>query len=152
MSSERVSVLESAYVKQQRPYSENELKYLRENLYKKINIGTIKAYHSKCQHFYFVKNNSRKEKEIKEKNNSENVGNCSVCWKINKTEKRLKNNAYDLVDSYCNGFYNNPENYNYNLLDLENGFYTWLYLENNERNERTERTERNGKNELNLTE
>ena len=112
MSNEKLSILESKYVPQQRPYSENELKYLRENLYRKVNIGTIKAYHSKCQHFYFVKNNSRKEKEIKEKNTSENVGNCSVCWKINKTDKRLKKSAYELVDTYCEIFYNDPEIYN----------------------------------------
>ena len=134
MSNEKLSILESAYIKQERPYSENELKYLRQNLYKKVNLGTIKSYPSKCEHFYFVKNNSRKEKEIKEKNSTENIGNCSVCWKINKTEKRLRKNAYELVNEYCNSFYNDNEEYTYNLLDLENSFYTWLYLEGYEKN------------------
>lgn len=138
MSNEKLSILESKYIQQQRPYSENELKYLRHNLYKKINIGNIRAYHSKCNHFYFVKNNSRKEKEIKEKNTSENVGNCSVCWKINKTEKRLKKNAYDLVNVYCDLFYDDSQHYNYNLLDLENSFYTWLYLEGYEKPKKNE--------------
>ena len=134
MSNEKLSILESPYIKQERPYSENELKYLRQNLYKKVNLGSIISYHSKCKHFYFVKNNSRKEKEIKEKNSTENIGNCSVCWKINKTEKRLRKNAYELVNEYCNLFYDDNEEYTYNLLDLENSFYIWLYLEGYEKN------------------
>lgn len=123
------SFLETPYVEQSRPYSQNELKFLRENLYKTLNIGTIKTGHSKCSHFYFVKKNSRKEKEIKETDRTENVGNCSVCWKINKTPNNLRNKAYDLVDAYCRTFYNDNENYNYNLLDLETIFYKWLYFE-----------------------
>ena len=123
--------METDYIPQKRPYSQNELKFLRENLYKSMNIGNIKTSHSKCYHFYFVKKNSRKEKEIKETNSNENIGNCSVCWKINKTPRNLRDRAYDLVDSYCRTFYDENYNYNYNLLDLETIFYKWLYFEGN---------------------
>jgi hypothetical protein len=125
------SILETEYVPPKRPYSQNELKFLRENLYKSMNIGNIKTSHTKCYHFYFVKKNSRKEKEIKETNNNENIGNCSVCWKINKTPRNLRDRAYDLVDSYCRTFYDENYNYNYDLLDLETIFYKWLYFEGN---------------------
>ena len=124
-----LSLLESEFIDQRRPYSQNELKYLRNNLYKTVNLGTNRIYHEKCKHFYNVKINSRKEKEIQEKNDHENVGNCSVCWKISKTPKYLKPKALDLINAYCNQFYEEPKFYNYNLLDLENVFYKWLYLE-----------------------
>ena len=130
------SVLETEYVPQKRPYSQNELKFLRENLYKSLNIGNIKTTHSKCCHFYFVKKNSRKEKEIKEINNTENIGNCSVCWKINKTPRNLRDRAHDLVDSYCRTFYDENYIYNYDLLDLETIFYKWLYLDRDTKNKR----------------
>ena len=123
------SFLETEYIQPKRPYSENELKFLRENLYKNLNIGNIKTSHSKCKHFYFVKKNSRKEKEIKEKDKTIDIGNCSICWKINKTPRNLQDRAYDLSDSYCRMFYDDNYKYNYDLLDLETIFYKWLYCD-----------------------
>lgn len=130
-----VSILESEFIKQSRPYSQNELKFMRNSLYKNINLGNNRIYHTKCNHFYYAKKNSRKEKEIKEKNRTENIGNCSVCWKISKTPKHLKNNANETVNYYCNSFYNEPDYYSYNLFDLENVFYRWLYQENYSKND-----------------
>lgn len=124
------SILDSEYVPANRPYSQNELKYLQENLYKSIRLGNAKTFHTKCGHFYLVKENSRKEKEIKEKNSSEDIGNCSVCWKLHKTSDYLKDKAYDMVDAYCRRFYEEPEKLTYDLLDLETVFYKWLYFEN----------------------
>ena len=68
------SVLESEYIQQTRPYSQNELKYLRENLYRNLRLSDKISRHSKCQHFYYVRENSRKEKEMVEKNRCENIG------------------------------------------------------------------------------
>jgi hypothetical protein len=127
-----ISILEADYVEPNRPISVKELTTTRDSLYKYLKLSETKSLHDKCRHFYYVKENGRKEKEIKEKNTNENVGNCSVCWKLSKTPKRLKDRAYDLVDDYSNQFYNEPEVYNYNLLDLERTFYKWLYQENYE--------------------
>lgn len=124
------SILDSEYIVPTRPYSQNELKYLEENLYKNIRLGDSKTFHSKCGHFYYVKENSRKEKEIKEKNITEDIGNCSVCWKLHKTPDYLKDKAYDMVESYCKSFYTYPEKLTYSLIDLEIVFYKWLYFEN----------------------
>jgi hypothetical protein len=129
------SILESEYIEQSRPYSQNELKYLRENLYKNLRLGKQIAVHSKCRHFYYVKENSRKEKEILEKNTTENVGNCSVCWKLNKTSEHLKDKAWSLVETYSDTFYKEPKNYIYDLLDLETIFYKWLYYDSDKYNE-----------------
>jgi hypothetical protein len=121
------SVLESEYVEQTRPYSQNELDDMRNNLYRQLRLGKEKAYHTKCKHFYVVKENGKKEKEIKENNGD--IGNCSVCWKLSKTHNKLKDKAYDLVDIYTLEFYNEPERTTYYLNDIENVFYKWLYLE-----------------------
>ena len=123
----KISILETEYIKPTRPYSYNELYDRQKKLYKYLKLSNIKAEHKKCKHFYFVKENGRKEKDIKEQN-SPDIGNCSCCWKLNKTPKYLKNKAYDIVDLYCNRFYDNPE-ITYSLLDLETVFYKWLYTE-----------------------
>ena len=110
---------------------------MRNGLYKNINLGNNRICHTKCNHFYYVKKNSRKEKELKEKNRNENIGNCSVCWKLSKTPKYLKDNANEMVRYYCKSFYDDNENYSYDLFDLENVFYRWLYQENFNKNEKT---------------
>jgi hypothetical protein len=123
------SVLQSEYIEPIRPYSQNELNDLRFSLFKKIRLGKEKAYHKKCGHFYYVKENSKKEKEIKE--NSDNIGNCSVCWSLSKTQNNLKDKAYDLVGIYTKEFYSDPVNMTYDLYDLEDVFYRWLYSNTN---------------------
>jgi hypothetical protein len=121
------SVLESKYVEQTRPYSQNELNDMRTGLYRNFKLGKIKAYHDKCGHFYVVKENGKKEKELKE--NPDNVGNCSVCWKLSKTPTELKYSANDMVANYVKCFYYEPSRYTYDLNDLEYIFYQWLYVE-----------------------
>jgi hypothetical protein len=120
------SILETEYKKAERPYSQNELKYTRELLHKKLRLSKIRAEHEQCGHYYHVLKNSRKEKEISE-NGCKDHGNCSVCWKLNKTKsKKLLEIANILVYHYCSTFYETPE-LTYNNADLENAFYSWLY-------------------------
>ena len=121
------SILDSDYIEQQRPYSQDEIKDMRNRLYRDFRLGKEKAHHEKCRHFYFVKKNGKKEKEIQ--NKSENIGNCSVCWKISKTSKDYKNKAHDLVNAYCFEFYEDPAHISYSLFDIENIFYKWLYTD-----------------------
>jgi hypothetical protein len=75
-----------------------------------------------------VKDNGKKEKDIIEKN-SPDCGNCSVCWKINKTPKFLKNKAHNLINEYNKIFYTEPTRLTYEILDLEHAFYKWLCIE-----------------------
>ena len=64
------SILETPYVKPERPYSQNELKYNRDRLYRNLRLSSIRAEHDECKHFYLVRKNGRKEKEIIEKNSN----------------------------------------------------------------------------------
>ena len=121
------SVLNSDYIKPSRPYSNSELKDMKENFMKKLNLSNVRAFHKDCGHFYYVKENGRKEKELNE--NVNNVGNCSCCWKLNKTPKDLIEKAEDLVRIYCQNFYDCSFPLTYDLIDLEICFYKWLYMD-----------------------
>ena len=120
------SVLESDYIKPTRPYSSNELSDMRNNFFKKINLSNVIASHKNCKHFYYVKENGRKEKELNENNN---VGNCSCCWKLSKTPNDLFQKAEELVNIYSTKFKEYPSTLNYDLLDVEICFYKWLYVD-----------------------
>ena len=128
------SILETDYIEPTRPYSLKELDHLRNIMFNSLRLSKHKIYHTKCQHSYYIKKNSRKEKEImgnkEDKINLTNVGNCSVCWKLYKTQEYLKQKAYDMIYYYKKNFTEEPEKINYTLLDLETVFYKWLYIEN----------------------
>ena len=72
--------------------------------------------------------NGRKEKEINEAK-SNDIGNCSVCWKFNTTPKHLKTRARNLIDEYCRTFYETPTHLTHADVDLETSFVKWLYEE-----------------------
>jgi len=120
------SILESEYIPQDRPYSQEELRDNREKLYKSLRLGINKAWHSRCKHFYYVRQNGRKEKDILASENSDS-GNCSVCWKIHKCGRDGKQRAINMVDQYSNAFYEDPTYISYDLVDMESLFYRWLY-------------------------
>lgn len=125
------SILNTTYVEQSRPYSQRELKYLHDKLYNELRLGTVYAYHKKCRHFYTTKINGRKEKEIQLKNDPD-VGNCSVCWKLIKTDKQEREKARYMVDSYHEMFNYKvcPDKLTYDMIDVENIYYRWLYMYN----------------------
>jgi hypothetical protein len=121
------AALETAYIAQTRPYSQHELMDKRTLLFRKFRLGDVVAQHPTCNHFYLTKKNSKKERDILETNNKDQ-GNCSVCWRLNKTRFKQLDSARQLVCYYCNRF--NPENsgfLTYDKLDLESVFYNWLY-------------------------
>ena len=122
------SILESEYIEPTRPYSLDELTALRKKLYHKQRLGKMRAHHQRCNHFYVAKLNSRKEREITEQNCND-IGNCSVCWKLGKTQGYLREKARNMVRAYCNTFYEEPQAITYNNIDLETIFYKWLYEE-----------------------
>jgi hypothetical protein len=122
------SVLEKDYKDPERPYSQKELKFTRKNNYRVLRLGQVQAHHSKCGHFYLTKYNGRKEKEIKESGSSD-TGNCSVCWKFNKTPRHLRNPAKNLIGFYQTNFEQEPPYLTYDVLEGETDFYKWLYEE-----------------------
>jgi len=124
------SVLESKFVEQTRPYSQDELNDMRNKLYRSLRLGEKTAHHTRCNHFYLVKQNGRKEKEINEQN-SLDVGSCSVCWKLSKTPKHFCRDAQQLVEAYSQIFYQEPKYLSFDKVDVETVFYKWLYEEVN---------------------
>ena len=124
--------LAKEYVPAKRPYSQRELEDRRENMRKSFRLSEIRAEHSNCQHFYHVRLNGRKEKQIIESQNN-NAGNCSVCWKLGKTHDQYSDAAYDMCIAYMDTFYNVPERLTYDNCDLEETFYSWLYEETGSR-------------------
>lgn len=119
-------ILEDGYIEPQRPYSQNELLSMRHNLFNKMHIGTTRASHNKCGHFYYVKKNGRKEKEIKD-SGKEDCGNCSVCWKFNKTPNRLRNIVVGIIADYTSIMYNEPTYLTYETTNVILIFTQWLY-------------------------
>lgn len=124
------SVLEIDYLGPDRPFSQKELNYMSNSTYKTLRIGQTRAHHKICDHFYDVKSNGRKEKEIIESKSSD-VGNCSVCWKFNKTPRHLKTRARNLITCYYNNFLNKPKFLTFDSVDTQSTFYKWLYEEFN---------------------
>ena len=62
---------------------------------------------------------------------NENIGNCSVLWKLAKTPDHLKQNANELVKEYMYLFVNNKDNRKTHYkLEIFKIFYQWLYFEN----------------------
>lgn len=122
------SVLEKEYKDPDRPYSQKELSNMRYANRRAMRLGTVRAKHLKCGHFYLTKYNGYKAKKIEEMKD-EDVGNCSVCWKLSKTPRRLTNSAKSLIQFYCVNFDPTPTYLSYELVEGETDFYKWLYEE-----------------------
>ena len=120
------SVLEKEYTEPTRPYSQKELADRREKIYRNFRLGKHIVRHKKSGYFYRVRANGRKEREMLE-TNSDDVGNCSVTWKLGKTPRHLKDRAMDMVEHYTECFNNEPKILTHRLVDLEETFYRWLY-------------------------
>ncbi len=120
------SILETDYKEPSRPYSQKELEFIRIKLFKTLRLSNIMTKHNKCGHYYYVRQNGRKEKEI-ENTKCFNTENCSVCWRLSKTSKRLVNRANELWDEY-NDYHNNKKSFlSHYDVDTECQFYKWLY-------------------------
>lgn len=125
------SVLEKTGTDENRPHSHKELETQHKNLYHRLRIGSVKVTHPDCNHSYYCKSGGKKEKDVIE-SKGVNIGNCSLCWKMNRTPKRLRNSAKNLVESYLecsHADFEPPRSYYY--YELESDFYTWLYMEFN---------------------
>nr|QBK85363.1 MAG: hypothetical protein LCIVAC01_01720 [Iridovirus LCIVAC01] len=128
-----MSILEIKYQHPTRPYSQNELSFLKERNLRRLRVGNCEAYHNRCKHFYYVRKGGRKEKTIKESTNSQDIGNCSICWKLSKTDINIQDKAEYLIDTYMEFMESslasaeNEKKLNHYDVELERTFYTWLY-------------------------
>lgn len=128
------SILNKKHISTERPYSHKELNFLRKQFFYSLRIGKLLIEHQDCRHSYYARLNGKKEREAIESNMT-NIGNCSVCWKLNRTPKSLKKQAKNLIDKYLYLFYSSDLDV-YEKLETEQDFYTWLYCEFNEGNKK----------------
>lgn len=110
------SILEIKYISPTRPYSQKELLKMHENLFNSLKIGNNYVYfNDSCCHFYFTKESAK------------NKTTCLVCKKIKETKKNLLETAERLIEEYNKNFLNKPEKLSYDLIDIENIYYKWIY-------------------------
>lgn len=122
------SVLETNDEEPSRPQSQKELKFIQNKVKKLLNLGDVMANHKLCGHYYYVKKNGRKEKDINSSGDSDTI-NCSVCWRISKTERKLLRKAKELWLQYDFYFKKDKSCYiSYYDIDIETTFYKWLYF------------------------
>lgn len=121
------SVLDKDYMEPSRPYSQKELEFIRKKTTRTLRLGDIMAKHSKCNHYYYVRSNSRKETNIKESEDPD-TGNCSVCWRLSKTSKYNKRKAEDLIKNYDHVYTNNKQYLTFFDVNTVSLYYKWLYF------------------------
>ncbi len=118
-------VLNGKYPPATRPYSQLELAEIRTKNLRRLSVGNQMACHD-CGHIYFAKENGKKEERIK--NGEDDIGQCSVCWKLKRTPPELRGRAQDLVDEYQYHFSDKPAKWSHYIVHIEQTYYRWLYL------------------------
>lgn len=133
------SILTTEYVPEARPYGQMELEQQRKTLYFKLNLSNQWVHHHKCGHTYYVKQYGQKYKEVIESKTNINVGNCSVCWKLRRMPRHLRDPSEYFTEEYGNVFkfrQDHNDELTYDDMQIERIFYTWLYLEQYENKRR----------------
>lgn len=109
-----------------RPYSQRELGNLLEKLYLDLHLADTVVCHPDCGHCYRVKKNGIRYKKLIE-TNGQDVGNCSVCWKVTKTPKELLNLVQEFMMMHSNDL--ETQRKTFFSYQVQSVFYTWLYAE-----------------------
>jgi hypothetical protein len=118
--------VEKGYTEPDRPFSRLELMQLRNDLDKHLRIGNVLAQHKKCKHWYRVRINGKKAKQISEEKVND-CGNCSICWKVNTVPKNMRQNTWGMVNEYLNVWKNDQDVLSHYAVNIESVFYRWLY-------------------------
>ena len=126
------SVLMDKYTSPERPMSQRELQGLQNKLYWNLGISKYqRAEHRKCGHMYLVKRGGVKSRMI-HKNADNDVGNCSVCWKLRQMQGELYNKARDFIQLYIEEFSEENPRLSFYNTEVERIYYSWLYEEGDE--------------------
>lgn len=140
----RESILNTTEIDPDRPYSQKELSVIHNLFFQDMGLSNKFVVHTDCGHFYFLKRKGDRLKKLEEKCGDsdandddpkcfENVGNCSVCWKGNRTPNELETAAMDFIQLYENYY---PDllriadmRKSFQGLIIQRVFYIWLYNE-----------------------
>lgn len=122
------SILHTEWIEPDRPYSQKELTDMEEKLYTKLQVDKdVFVKHEDCGHYYRVKKNGVRYKQLLSDPTNIDVGNCSVCWKITKTPRKLSYLVDDFVSLHNDGI--NSDRKSLYTFQINKIFYTWLYNE-----------------------
>lgn len=135
------NILRKEFPPADRPYSQNELNDMRDRILGRLKVGNTMVYHEQTGYFYLAKAGGKKEKSVQNGEQLDPAG-CSVCWKLRKTPKHLRDEARDMVEAYQVNFEKKPDKWTLGLINLEATFYKWLYL-NFDKKDRGRRGDRN---------
>ena len=121
-------ILLQKYKELDRPISKYELKFLQKQNKILLNLSHMHIKHENCNHTYLCKRFGKKFKLLQENNLDQDIGNCSVCWKIYHTDFLLKKIANDLAAEYAHVISTKKEEeFSYYEIELEKIFHSWLY-------------------------
>lgn len=122
------SILLTEWSNPDRPYSQRELQTLKQQFFKQNQLSQdLFVHHNECGHVYHVKDGGNKWRQLSQHPEDNDLGNCSVCWKLSKTPRELLEAADDFENIFRTNF-NNPRETYLNLQVLKI-FYGWLYNE-----------------------
>ena len=114
------SILKTEWYEPSRPYSKLEIADLYAEISNRLGLSDLNVYHEECGHSYLVKKNGNKYKQLVETNEK---GNCSICWKFRKTPRFLHEAAQEFISLV------DPSKQTYLGCTVYRIFYTWLYQE-----------------------
>ena len=124
------SILNTKWSSPDRPYSQNELNFLEEKLYKDLHLVDLAVSHTSCGHTYRIKKNGARYKKISEEGQSPvNLGNCSMCWKVHKTHRNLRQSMNEFIDLHDEDIKKVDGRKSFFSYQVKKIFYTWLYNE-----------------------
>ena len=107
-----------------RPYSQDELKDIRERYIKKMKLSNKYLFYTDTHYMYRCKRFGKKEELIKHNNSNINIGQCSILHKLRETEDGLKP-YYNQLINYIMWYDSRYVTIEYLLNEHE--FYSWLY-------------------------
>ena len=127
-------ILDSEYSEPTRPYSQQELEEMIENVKKKLKLSDVKLEYTRNNYIYYTKKYGKKEKQCLEnqKNGIEypnrNISGCSIEWQLRQTPEEYYHIAEDIIDAYMDYEHNPPEKISYFNVEIFRMFYSWLYV------------------------
>ena len=115
-----MSILLSPYIPQKRPYSQKELFKMHIDILNEFKL--TEEFTNICEkHIYYKKESVSKNYKYSK--------SCLACKKLKQMKENEQRQVDTMINEYNEKFSTFPEKLTYDLIDLENVYYKWLYRE-----------------------